>query len=212
MRVEGVVKLFERPFVVTDALAHVMFLFEMEHCRLRLLAHENVKNSNPHFFLRRSSGLENASGHRHVQEHGDGKVTLSYVKWRVVREKVGLKACVCRSNLSDSRHAFLPQSLTTAQSLSGRRWVGDTRREGQRSRGAGGRGVVWGVRGEDGLDPNIFLARVLRIPHFPARVSLSRPLRVGVIMTTSRRGPAIDPIHLSWSSSDNNTATCHKRG
>ena len=35
MRVEGVVKLFWRPFVVTDAVAHVILLFEMEHRRLR---------------------------------------------------------------------------------------------------------------------------------------------------------------------------------
>ena len=36
MRVEGVVKLFQRPFVVTDAPAPVMFLFETEHRHLRL--------------------------------------------------------------------------------------------------------------------------------------------------------------------------------
>ena len=36
MRVEGVVKLFYRPSMVTDALAHVIFLFETEHRRLRL--------------------------------------------------------------------------------------------------------------------------------------------------------------------------------
>ena len=36
MRVEGVVKWFYRPFEETDALPHVIFLFEMEHHRLRL--------------------------------------------------------------------------------------------------------------------------------------------------------------------------------
>ena len=36
MRVEGVVKLFWRPFVVTDTLENVILLFEMEHGRLRL--------------------------------------------------------------------------------------------------------------------------------------------------------------------------------
>ena len=36
MRVEGVVKLFQRRFVVTDALAHVIFLFAVEHRCLRL--------------------------------------------------------------------------------------------------------------------------------------------------------------------------------
>ena len=35
MRVEGGVELVQRPFVVTDALARVIFLFEMEHRRLR---------------------------------------------------------------------------------------------------------------------------------------------------------------------------------
>ena len=43
MRVEGVVKLFQRPFLETDAFAHVIFLFEMEYRRLRL--YENQKNS-----------------------------------------------------------------------------------------------------------------------------------------------------------------------
>ena len=36
MRVKGVAKLFQRPFVVTDALAQVRFLIEMEHRDLRL--------------------------------------------------------------------------------------------------------------------------------------------------------------------------------
>ena len=36
MRVEGAVKLFQRPFEVTDASAHVMCLFQTEHGRLRL--------------------------------------------------------------------------------------------------------------------------------------------------------------------------------
>ena len=36
MRVEGGVKLFQRPFVATDTLAHVIFRFEMEHRRLCL--------------------------------------------------------------------------------------------------------------------------------------------------------------------------------
>ena len=35
MGVEGVVKLFLRPFVIADAPAHVVFLFETEHRLLR---------------------------------------------------------------------------------------------------------------------------------------------------------------------------------
>ena len=37
-----------RTFVVTGALAHVIFLFEMEHRRLHLQAHENKKRTYAH--------------------------------------------------------------------------------------------------------------------------------------------------------------------
>ena len=43
MRVGGVVKLFQRPFGGADAQAHVIFLFEMEHRRFRLLTQSTQK-------------------------------------------------------------------------------------------------------------------------------------------------------------------------
>ena len=48
MRVEGVGKLFKRPFVEADALARVIFLFEMEHRRLRL----ETQNQNKNYYVR----------------------------------------------------------------------------------------------------------------------------------------------------------------
>ena len=45
MRVEVSLHCFSRLFVVTDALAHVIFLFEMEHRRLRLSTYEEQKRA-----------------------------------------------------------------------------------------------------------------------------------------------------------------------
>ena len=46
MRVEGVARLCSyRPFVAPDALAHVIFLFEMEHRRLRLHTQSKQKQA-----------------------------------------------------------------------------------------------------------------------------------------------------------------------
>ena len=51
MRVDGGVKILERPFVVIDALAHVTFRFEMEHRRLRLFQPTRKQTSTVCLFL-----------------------------------------------------------------------------------------------------------------------------------------------------------------
>ena len=65
MRVEGVVKLFQLPFVVTDALARVIFLFVMERGRLRFSANEKRRDSTTSSY---KVGTQFYQGHPPIEE------------------------------------------------------------------------------------------------------------------------------------------------
>ena len=77
--------------MVTDALAHVMFLFEMEHRRLRLLTESKQKPD--------TARIAESKGIAECTVHTSGPTAQTKKMTTALRGRVSLKGCKDRRSL-----------------------------------------------------------------------------------------------------------------